>query len=178
MSRTGTANSLSSLISNSKIESEGDDGHSDSSDDVEMPSKLIDGNAIAARIRQEIADSVISLKESNWSKKIGQEPVVPGLALIQIGDRPESEVYVRLKRKACKKVGFVDFAHILSENVPQEEVLALISSLNCDDRIHGIVVQLPLPEHIDEQVTNTTSNVRQVLNIFIFGSFLILVFVF
>lgn len=140
------------------MESEADNGgqNSDSSDDVEMPSKLIDGNAIAARIRQEITDSVIALKES--SVKLFGEPIIPGLAVIQVGDRPESEVYVRLKRKACKKVGFVDFAHLLPENVSEDEVLNLITSLNCDDRVHGIIVQLPLPGHIDEQEVQLAIN--------------------
>lgn len=76
----------------------------------------------------------------------------PGLAVVLVGDDPASEVYVRNKRKACEKVGIQSYFHHLSVDVSQDELLSLLTTLNKDTKVHGILVQLPLPNHIDENV--------------------------
>lgn len=106
-------------------------------------SKYIDGNAIAGTIRQELAVIVSGLKESTG--------VVPGLAVILVGARRDSATYVRMKKKACAEVGITSFGIDYPDTVSQEELIAKIDELNADPLVHGILVQLPIPQHIDEQ---------------------------
>lgn len=108
-----------------------------------MSAEIIDGKAIAQQIRAELADEV---------KELVDKDVTPGLATVLVGDDPASAVYVRSKRKACAEVGIKAWDHDLPASTPQQELLDLIADLNADDAVSGILVQLPLPEHIDEQV--------------------------
>ena len=108
-----------------------------------MTAKIIDGNAVAQRMRAEIAEAVAQMKEKHG--------VVPGLATVLVGDNPASHSYVRMKRKACADVGIESFPHELPANATQEEVEAVVQRLNEDPRVHGILVQLPLPRHLDEE---------------------------
>ncbi len=104
---------------------------------------IIDGKAISAKIREEIAEQVATLK-----KECG---ITPGLAVVIVGDDPASRVYVRNKHRACEQVGFASFGYELPADTTEEELLALVDKLNRDDRVHGILVQLPLPRHLDEE---------------------------
>lgn len=108
-----------------------------------MSAKLIDGKAIAAEIRAEIKQQIQKRSDSGRS--------APGLAVILVGQDAASEVYVRNKRKACEEVGIKSFAYDKPGNTTQEELESLIDQLNADDSINGILVQLPLPEHMDDQ---------------------------
>lgn len=103
--------------------------------------KIIDGKAIAAAIREELARDVQSLQ--------GQG-VTPGLAVVLVGDDPASRVYVTMKEKACAATGIFSDEHKLPAETTEAELLALIDELNRDERIDGILVQLPLPDQIDE----------------------------
>ena len=105
--------------------------------------KIIDGKAISAEVRREIA--------ANTKKLIQKTGVTPGLAVIIVGEDPASQVYVRNKRRACEEVGFYSEAYELPEATSQEELEALVERLNGDKNIHGILVQLPLPRHLDEE---------------------------
>ena len=111
-----------------------------------MGATLIDGKALAAGMRERLAQSVEDLKNRN---------VVPGLAVVLVGDDPASRVYVSMKEKACAKAGIFSDEHRLPAGTTQEELLALVDKLNKDQRIDGILVQLPLPEHIDEDAIIT-----------------------
>ena len=104
--------------------------------------KIIDGKAISAQIRAEIKE-----KTAEFTAKRGYKP---GLAVIIVGSDPASQVYVRNKRKACDEVGFYSEAYELPEETTQEELIALVDKLNADKSIHGILCQLPLPRHLDE----------------------------
>jgi len=107
-----------------------------------MTAEIIDGKRIAAEVRAEVAVAARSL---------GEQGVTPGLATVLVGDDPASKVYVSSKQKACAEVGIAVVDHPLPASTPQDELLELLASLNGDPSIHGILVQLPLPEHIDEQ---------------------------
>jgi methylenetetrahydrofolate dehydrogenase (NADP+)/methenyltetrahydrofolate cyclohydrolase len=98
----------------------------------------MDGKGLAARVRAEVAQEV---------EKIGR-PI--GLATVLVGEDPASAVYVRRKREACEEVGIESFHHELSDNVSEERLLGLVDELNADERVTGILVQLPLPQQIDE----------------------------
>ncbi|MEW6095818.1 MAG: bifunctional methylenetetrahydrofolate dehydrogenase/methenyltetrahydrofolate cyclohydrolase FolD [bacterium] len=114
-----------------------------------MPAKIIDGNAIANQIREEVAKEVEKLKTKG---------ITPGLATILVGEDPASQVYVRNKGKACEKAGIYSDQHTLPANISEDELLKLIATLNNDTKINGILVQLPLPRHIDEvKVLNAIS---------------------
>lgn len=104
--------------------------------------KIIDGKAISAEIRGEI--------KAETQAFIEKHGVTPGLAVIIVGNDPASQVYVRNKRKACEEVGFYSEAYELSEETTQEELNALVDKLNADNKIHGILCQLPLPKHLNE----------------------------
>ena len=104
--------------------------------------KIIDGKRISAEVREEIADRVAQIKA-----KQGQ---TPGLAVIIVGNDPASQVYVRNKKRACEQVGFYSEVYELAEQTSQQELCALVDKLNDDEKIHGILVQLPLPRHLDE----------------------------
>lgn len=104
---------------------------------------LIDGKATSSAVRGEIkADVEVFLKEFG---------TVPGLAVIIVGENPASQVYVRNKHKACSEVGIYSEVHELPENITEVELLELIDRLNVDEKINGILVQLPLPKHLDEE---------------------------
>ena len=100
--------------------------------------KIIDGKEVSAYIKQKIKDEVATLS------------VRPGLAVILVGDDPASHVYVNNKKKACEFCGFYSKSYELDAATTQDELLKLIDELNVDDQIHGILVQMPLPKHIDE----------------------------
>lgn len=104
---------------------------------------LLDGKAVAAEIRAEVG-----ARTAGFYEKYGK---TVGLAVVMIGSDPASSVYVRNKIKACEEAGIRSFAHFLPENVSQEEALALVGSLAQDKSVHGILVQLPLPAHIDPE---------------------------
>ncbi len=104
--------------------------------------KLIDGKAISAKIREEIKGDCASF--------ISKYGVKPGLAVIIVGEDPASTVYVRNKEKACIDVGFASWVYRLPENTSQTELDALIDKLNASDEVHGILCQLPLPKHLNE----------------------------
>ena len=103
---------------------------------------IIDGKAISAAVRGEIKDNTQAL--------IAKTGVTPGLAVIIVGEDPASQVYVRNKRRACEEVGFYSEAYELPAETTQAELETLLDKLNADPRIHGILVQLPLPSHLDE----------------------------
>lgn len=107
-----------------------------------MIATIIDGKRIAQDIKDEVARGVRELKEKRG--------ITPGLAVAIGGEDPASQVYVRGKEKACQEVGIYSEKHALPESVSQGELLSLIAQLNRDNKIHGILVQLPLPGHIDE----------------------------
>lgn len=107
-----------------------------------MSLNIIDGKAIAARLRMKIAEQVCSASRRGW---------VPSLAVILVGNDPASEVYVRSKLKITGEVGMRSYEHRLPADTTQQKLLSLIGSLNCDDNIDGILVQLPLPQQIDAQ---------------------------
>lgn len=105
--------------------------------------QVIDGKAVSAAVKQEVAEETARLKEEKGLKI--------GLAVVIVGNNPASRVYVNNKKKACEAVGFQSFEYALDESTTQEQLLDLISVLNRDDRVNGILVQLPLPAHIDEK---------------------------
>lgn len=106
-----------------------------------MTAQLIDGKSIAANIREDIANKVKA------RQKLGLR--IPGLAVILVGNDPASEIYVAHKRKDCEQVGFISKSYDLPANITQQELLSLIDELNDDDTIDGILVQLPLPSHLN-----------------------------
>ncbi len=108
-----------------------------------MPARIIDGKSIASEIKSEVGEQT--------RKFVEQHGFPPGLAFLLIGNNPGSEVYVRMKGKACDEVGFHSVTDTYPEGVGQDKIVARIRELNADDRIHGILVQLPLPKQIDEQ---------------------------
>jgi 5,10-methylene-tetrahydrofolate dehydrogenase/methenyl tetrahydrofolate cyclohydrolase len=113
-----------------------------------MTATLIDGTAIAAKVRAQVAADVEALVA-----KMGRKP---GLAAVLVGENPASQAYVKSKRKACAEVGMESFGHELPKTASQEEVESLVASLNADPNVHGILVQLPLPDHLNEErVLNT-----------------------
>ncbi|NNM60625.1 MAG: bifunctional methylenetetrahydrofolate dehydrogenase/methenyltetrahydrofolate cyclohydrolase FolD [Steroidobacteraceae bacterium] len=109
-----------------------------------MTAQLIDGKAIAAKFKADIRDQVESMVARGLRR--------PGLAVIMVGDNPASAVYVRNKRKACAESGLVSVAHDLPYSTTQAELVQLIESLNRDPAIDGILVQLPLPQHIEQSL--------------------------
>lgn len=104
--------------------------------------KLIDGKQLAQKRREEIKRTVEQLKAKG---------IVPGLAVVLVGGDAASQIYVRNKEKACEEVGFYSEVYRLPESTSQEELLQLIKRLNHDEKIHGLLVQLPVPAHIDEK---------------------------
>ena len=108
---------------------------------------LIDGRAIAAQILTELCPRVNALKARG---------VEPGLAFVRVGEDPASKVYVGRKEKACAELGMFSRTHVLPEKTTEAELLALIGSLNSDSRVHGILVQAPLPKQIREAVVYST----------------------
>ena len=108
-----------------------------------MSAQILDGKAMAEDIRRNIKAAV--------EKRLADGQRAPGLAVVLVGENPASEVYVRNKRRFCKEVGFYSELHRLSADLAQDELMQLIDRLNAQDNIDGILVQLPLPDQIDEE---------------------------
>ncbi len=109
-----------------------------------MVAQVIDGKAFAAKVRAQVADQVAKLKEENG--------ITPGLAVVLVGEDPASQVYVRSKGKQTVEVGMNSYEHKLDADTSEEDLLALIDKLNNDPAVHGILVQLPLPKHLNEDL--------------------------
>ncbi len=107
-----------------------------------MPAKIIDGKAIGAEIRKELTPQVKELTDNGTQ---------PGLAVVLVGDDPASHVYVRMKGKACDEVGIHSETIILPGNTSEADLLATVDRLNADPKIHGMIVQLPVPDHINAE---------------------------
>lgn len=106
-----------------------------------MTAQLIDGKAIAAELKAEMQETIHIGLAKGWKR--------PGLAVILVGEDPASRVYVRNKRQACEQIGIHSIYHELLADVAEDELIKLVQSLNADENVHGILVQLPLPSHID-----------------------------
>ncbi|MEA3455169.1 MAG: bifunctional methylenetetrahydrofolate dehydrogenase/methenyltetrahydrofolate cyclohydrolase FolD [Campylobacterota bacterium] len=102
--------------------------------------QLIDGKSLANKVQGSVAEATETLKQ--------EKNIVPGLAVILIGDDPASQAYVKMKAKACEKVGFYSITHNMPDTISQNEIIATIEMMNDNPRIDGILVQLPLPKHI------------------------------
>lgn len=109
--------------------------------------KIIDGKAISAAVKDQVRVETEQLKEKGISV---------GLAVVIVGNNPASRVYVNNKKKACEFVGFESFEYALPEETTQEELIELVKKLNADEKVNGILVQLPLPKHIDETAVINT----------------------
>ena len=103
--------------------------------------QLIDGKSLANKVQVSVTKEVEELKQV--------KNIVPGLAVILIGDDPASHAYVKMKAKACEKVGFYSITHNMPDTISQDEIIATIEMMNANPRIDGILVQLPLPKHVD-----------------------------
>jgi len=108
-----------------------------------MSATIIDGKAVAAKIQEEITAEVQTMKAKHG--------MVPGLAAVLVGENPASQTYVRMKRRRCEDVGIQSFGYALPEDATQEQVENLVRKLSADPSVHGILVQLPLPRHLDEE---------------------------
>jgi len=109
-----------------------------------MSAQIIDGKAFAAKVRSQVAEHVTALK--------AEHGITPGLAVVLVGEDPASQVYVRSKGKMTNEVGMKSVEHKLDEDTSEADLLAIIDQLNKDASIHGILVQLPLPKHLDEDL--------------------------
>lgn len=118
-----------------------------------MTATIIDGKAFAAGIREKVAGHVARLKEENG--------ITPGLAVVLVGEDPASQVYVRSKGKMTVEVGMNSYEHKFDEDVTQDVLLALIDDLNNDPDVHGILVQLPLPKHLNEDLVINAINPKK-----------------
>jgi methylenetetrahydrofolate dehydrogenase (NADP+)/methenyltetrahydrofolate cyclohydrolase len=120
-----------------------------------MSAKIIDGKAVSAAVRERVRDHTELFIEATGR--------TPGLAVIIVGDNSASRVYVNNKKKACAEVGFESFEYALPENTSEDELLALVDKLNNEDKVNGILVQLPLPAQIDEnRIINAISPKKDV----------------
>lgn len=108
-----------------------------------MTAQLIDGKAIAQKVRDGVKEKVAARTAAGKSQ--------PGLATVLVGERVDSAAYVGMKQKACADLGMTSFHHPLPEDISQEDLEKLIKELNADSKVHGILVQLPLPDHLDEE---------------------------
>lgn len=108
-----------------------------------MTAQRIDGKSIAAQVRQQVKDQVQTRIDTGGQR--------PGLAVVLVGDDPASAVYVRHKQTACEQAGIHSFMHRLPADTDQQSLESLVDTLNADPEVHGILVQLPLPEHLDER---------------------------
>lgn len=111
-------------------------------EEMKKQAKVIDGVKVAAAIRADLKKEVEALAARG---------VQPGLAVVLVGENPASQVYVRMKKKACAELGIQSFSHELPATCTEKRLLGVIERLNADDRVHGILVQLPLPKQINEQ---------------------------
>ena len=116
-----------------------------------MTAQLIDGKAIAQKVRDEVKEKAAARAAAGKSQ--------PGLATVLVGERVDSAAYVGMKQKACAELGMTSFHHPVPEDVSQEDLEKLVKKLNADPKVHGILVQLPLPDHLDEE------RVLQLINI-------------
>ena len=117
---------------------------------TQATAQVIDGKAIAAQVRAEVGVKVAERVAAGLSQ--------PGLATVLVGENPASEVYVRMKQKACEQAGIKSFGYRLPADIPQQDLEKLVSDLNANPEVHGILVQLPLPKGLDEErVLNTIS---------------------
>jgi methylenetetrahydrofolate dehydrogenase (NADP+)/methenyltetrahydrofolate cyclohydrolase len=116
-----------------------------------MTAQLIDGKAIAQKVRDEVKEKVAARAAAGKSQ--------PGLATVLVGERVDSAAYVGMKQKACAELGMTSFHHPVPADVSQEDLEKLVKELNADPKVHGILVQLPLPDHLDEE------RVLQLINI-------------
>lgn len=108
-----------------------------------MTAQIIDGREVAARIQDEVRAEVEALQEKH--------DVTPGLGVILVGDDPASAMYVRMKQRRCEKSGMVSYSNIMPADSTQDEVIAAVRAYNDDPKVHGILIQLPMPDHIDEE---------------------------
>lgn len=106
-----------------------------------MKAKILDGKSLAAEKKRIVKEKVDQLKAKGTT---------PGLAVVLVGENPASQIYVRMKKKDCASVGIESFEYLRSADTPEQDILNLVDELNNDDRVHGILVQLPLPGHMDE----------------------------
>ena len=115
-----------------------------------MTANLINGTSIAAEVRADVAKEV--------AERVATGRSVPGLATVLVGENPASQVYVRMKQKACEKAGIKSFGHTLPADITQQELEGVVADLNANPEVNGILVQLPLPKGLDEErVLNTIS---------------------
>jgi len=127
-----------------------------------VAARIIDGKRIAAEIRQEVRQRVQRLRETTGK--------VPGLAVILVGDDPASATYVRSKTKACQEAGIFSRQLTPPGNVSQSDLLCIVQEMNRDPEIHGILVQLPLPKHLDERAVLETVDAAKDVDGFTFAS--------
>jgi len=118
-----------------------------------MSAKVIDGTKVAARVRDEVAAAVAAMKEKH--------NYTPGLATVLVGEDPASGTYVRSKQRMCEKLGIRSIGHKLPADASQEEVVALVAKLNADPDVNGILVQLPMPKHINEEAVLNTIDLEK-----------------
>lgn len=119
--------------------------------------KIISGKEVSANVRESVKNDTAQLKEKG---------IVPGLAVVIVGDDPASRVYVNNKKKACAEVGFVSEEYALPAETTQEELLTLVKELNEKDSINGMLVQLPLPKHLDEKAVIEAINPKKDVDAF------------
>ena len=110
---------------------------------IARAAEIIDGKAIASAIREEVRERVSEMRAKHGK--------APGLAVVLVGERKDSQTYVRSKKKACEEAGIESFGTDLPETATEDEVLAVVAAYNADPRVHGILVQLPMPKHINEE---------------------------
>ena len=118
-----------------------------------MTAQLIDGTAIAASVRNDVKDKV--------AKRVAEGKTKPGLATVLVGDRVDSAAYVGMKQKACAELGMNSFHEPLPEDATQEQVEDLVRKLNANPDVNGILVQLPLPDHLDEESVLRLINIEK-----------------
>jgi len=118
-----------------------------------MTAQLIDGKAIAQKVRDEVKEKVAARAAAGKSQ--------PGLATVLVGERVDSAAYVGMKQKACAELGMTSFHHPVSADVSQEDLEKLVKELNADPKVHGILVQLPLPDHLDEERVLNLINIEK-----------------
>ncbi|MCK5038485.1 MAG: bifunctional 5,10-methylenetetrahydrofolate dehydrogenase/5,10-methenyltetrahydrofolate cyclohydrolase [Thermoplasmata archaeon] len=105
-----------------------------------MSAEIIDGKAISLQVMEELKPAIQELKERE---------IIPGLAAVLVGENPASKTYVAMKERASERLGINSFVHRLPESITEADLLTLVNDLNKDDKIHGILVQMPVPDHID-----------------------------
>ena len=118
-----------------------------------MTAQVIDGKAIAQKVRDEVKEKVAARAAAGKSQ--------PGLATVLVGERVDSAAYVGMKQKACAELGMTSFHHPVPADVSQEDLEKLVKELNADPKVHGILVQLPLPDHLDEERVLNLINIEK-----------------